>query len=105
MNGVSFTNSSVVGDFCIFNPMATIAHDCIVESFVYVAPGANISGNVHLCEGSFIGTGASLSQGKAVDRKLRVGSWSVIGAGAAVIHDVADGATVVGVPAKAVTRG
>ena len=45
--GARFTSGIAVGDFCIFNQNTTVAHDCRVESFVHVAPGANLSGNVH----------------------------------------------------------
>lgn len=43
---------------------------------------------------SLIGIGATVSPG------VTIGQWCVIGAGAVVISDVADSATVVGVPAR-----
>jgi acetyltransferase-like isoleucine patch superfamily enzyme len=44
-------------------------------------------------DGSFVGIGATLSDG------VHVGSGCLIGAGAVVIRDVPDGAVVAGVPA------
>jgi serine O-acetyltransferase len=44
----------------------------------------------------FIGAGARVLGG------IKVGNQAVIGANAVVIHDVADGVTVVGIPAKAI---
>ncbi|HEU67991.1 MAG TPA: sugar acetyltransferase, partial [Candidatus Acetothermia bacterium] len=41
-----------------------------------------------------VGVGASVIPG------VRIGAWSVVGAGAAVIRDVAPGSTVAGVPAR-----
>jgi len=45
-------------------------------------------------EGAFVGIGSCAVPG------VRIGAWSVIGAGAAVTQDVAEKTTVGGVPAK-----
>jgi acetyltransferase EpsM len=55
-----------------------------------------IAGEVTLGEGVFAGTGAIVIPG------LSIGRWSVLGAGAVAIRDAAEGAKLVGVPAKAV---
>ena len=57
--GVRFTNNIRVGHFSIFNLNATIGHDVASDDFVNVAPGACISGNVHLGAGCWVGTGAA----------------------------------------------
>lgn len=88
------------GNFGLYNLNCTIAHDCQIEDFVTVGPGANISGNVHLKEGCSIGTGAVVLQGRSTDDKLVIGSDAVIGAGAVVTRQVGDGLTVKGVPAR-----
>lgn len=80
-------------DGVIVNTGASVDHDCHIHAFAHVAPGARLAGNVELGEGAFVGVGASVTPGR------RVGAWSIVGAGAAVIRDVADGHTVVGVPA------
>jgi len=97
--GVRFTNSIAVGDFCIFNLNATVGHDTIIEDFVNVAPGACISGNVHLGARCWVGTGAAINQG-ASDNKLRVGADTVIGSGSVVIKSCESNAVYVGIPAK-----
>jgi serine acetyltransferase len=78
------------------NRHCNVSHDNVLEDFVTVSPGANLSGNVTLKQGSFIGTGASIIEGKTV------GAWAKIGAGSAVIEDIPDNATAVGVPATVV---
>ncbi len=97
--GVRMTNNILIGNFCVFNLNSTIGHDCIIEDFVNLAPGANISGNVHICEGAYIGTNASIIQGTD-SKKIRIGCYSVVGANAVVTNDVPDFTVVKGVPAR-----
>jgi sugar O-acyltransferase (sialic acid O-acetyltransferase NeuD family) len=97
--GVSFTNNIRVGDFTVFNRNATVGHDVIVEDFVHVAPGACISGNVHLGARCWIGAGAVINQGTA-GAKLLIGSDTIIGSGSVVIKTCEPNAVYVGVPAK-----
>ena len=97
--GVRFTTSIQVGDFCIFNQNATIAHDVVIEDFVHVAPSSTISGNVHLGSRCWIGAGAIVNQG-AEGTKLHIGADTVIGSGAVVIKPCESNAVYVGVPAK-----
>jgi len=96
--GVRFTNNISVGNFSIFNLNATVGHDVVVEDFVNLAPGVNISGNVILCAGSMIGTGASVNQGSN-ENKLIIGRGTSIGSGSVVLKDCTANATYVGVPA------
>lgn len=97
--GARFTCDISVGNFCIFNQNATIAHDCVVGNFVHVAPGANVSGNVLVNDGCWIGAGSVINQGK--DRKkLEIGRNAVIGSGAVVIEDCMPDAVYAGIPAK-----
>jgi sugar O-acyltransferase (sialic acid O-acetyltransferase NeuD family) len=100
-SGVRFTNSIKCGDFCIFNQNTTIAHDCAIGSFVHIAPGANISGNVDIEENCWVGAGAVINQGKP-DRKLKLGKNATIGSGAVVLGDCSPDATYVGVPSRRV---
>lgn len=98
--GVRFTNNIVMGNFGIFNLNATIGHDCIIEDFVNIAPGANVSGNVIIKKGAYIGTNAAILQGKSINSKITIGEYATVGAGAMVIKDVQDHTTVVGIPAE-----
>ena len=97
--GVRFSNTIAVGDFCVFNPNVTVGHDCLIESYVTVSPGATISGNVHLRACSYIGTGAAINQGQP-DVKLVIGSGTVVGSGAVVTKSCDDDAVYAGVPAR-----
>ena len=97
--GARLTCNIQVGDFCIFNLNATIGHDVIVDGFVNLAPGAHISGNVHIGSRCWVGTGAVVNQGKN-EVKLHIGSDTLIGSGAVVLKDCEANAVYVGTPAR-----
>lgn len=97
--GVRFTNNIEVGDFSIFNLNTTVGHDVIIERFCNTAPGANISGNVHLGTRCWVGTGAAINQGSSESR-LKIGHDTVIGSGSVVLKSCDSNAVYAGVPAK-----
>lgn len=97
--GARFTSGISVGDFCIFNQNTTVAHDCLVDSYVHVAPGANLSGNVHLKNGCWVGAGAVVNQGSHAEKRV-VGENTMVGSGAVIINDCEANAVYAGVPAK-----
>lgn len=84
-----------IGANAIVNTRAVVEHDCLVGRHVHVATGACLAGGVEVGQGAMVGAGSVVRQ------CLRVGAAAVVGAGAAVVADVPDGVTVVGVPAKA----
>ncbi len=83
-----------IGRCCIVNTRASVDHESELGDGVHVAPGATLAGCVQIAAGAFVGTGAS------VIPRCRIGRDAVVGAGAVVVRDVADGATVYGVPAR-----
>ena len=98
--GARMTNGILCGNFCVFNLNCTVGHDCIIEDFVTVSPGANVSGNVLLREGSYLGTNSCVLQGKSAVEKIAVGCYTTVGAGAVVTKSVPDHMVVKGVPAR-----
>lgn len=97
--GVRFTNNIKVGNFCIFNLNSTISHDVVIDDCVYVAPGAHVTGNVHIGTRTWIGTGVAINQGNE-GVKRQIGADTVIGSGAVVVEDCEPNAVYVGVPAR-----
>jgi UDP-perosamine 4-acetyltransferase len=83
-----------IGDHAIINTGAIVEHDCKVGAFAHLAPSSCLGGEVQMEEGCFLGLGAKVIPG------IRLGAWSIVGAGAAVIRNVPPGAKVGGVPAK-----
>jgi sugar O-acyltransferase (sialic acid O-acetyltransferase NeuD family) len=88
-------NPSVsIGKHCIINSGTIIEHDCKIEDFVHICPGASLAGGVEVGEGSMVGIGSTVIQG------IKIGKWATIGAGTVIVEDVPDFAVVVGVPGK-----
>ena len=97
-SGVTLTIGISIGSFSILNLNSTIGHDVVVDSFVSVMPGVNISGSVQVGSEIYIGANATLLQ------SIQLGRGAVIGAGAVVIHNVMEYDTVGGVPAKSIKK-
>jgi sugar O-acyltransferase (sialic acid O-acetyltransferase NeuD family) len=93
---VILTTDIAVGAFSTLNIDLTVGHDARIHDFVTLAPGVHVSGNVVLEEGCELGTGVNVVPG------VRVGGWSIVGAGATVASDIPANVTAVGIPAKAV---
>ena len=71
-----------------------MGHDCLIENFSCVGPGAILAGSVEIGCGVLIGAGA------VVLPNIKVGRNAVIGAGAVVTKHVLPGEIIVGNPAK-----
>lgn len=97
--GVRFTNNIKCGNFCLFNLNVTVAHDSIIGNFVSVMADVNISGNVYVCDGVYLGVDATILQGNNLI-KLTIGEDSIVGACALVTKDIPPGVTVIGIPAR-----
>lgn len=85
------------------NIYSYVAHDCVIGDFVTFAPSVHCNGNVHIGDGAYIGTGAILRQGTP-DKPLVIGAGAVVGMGAVVTKDVPPGVTVIGNPARIMSR-
>lgn len=79
---------------CIVNSNAVVEHDCKLARFVHICPNAAVAGGTIIGRGTWVGIGANVRQ------MLMIGADVLIGAGSAVVNDISQGTTVVGVPAK-----
>lgn len=94
MAGAVVQSGAVVGEGSIVNTSAVVDHDCVIGSFCHVAPGATLSGSVHLGAECHVGAGAVIIQG------VQIGPRAIIGAGAVVVRNHPGSATLLGVPAR-----
>lgn len=87
-----------VGKQVIINTGAQLGHDCVVDDFCHVAPGAILCGGVKLNRGVFVGAGAILVQG------IEIGENTTIGAGTVVTRSIPSNQVMVGNPAREVKK-
>jgi len=80
------------------NLNCVVGHDVELGEFATLSPSVDIMGGAKLGYQVFVGAGATILP------NVYVGDHAVIGAGAVVVRDVPDYATVVGNPAKAIKR-
>jgi len=89
---------AVLGRGCIVNTGATIDHDCVLADGVHLSPGAHLAGGVTVGHGAWIGIGA------CVRENVIIGEAVIVGAGAAVVDNIDADLTVIGVPAKPLSK-
>lgn len=88
--GVSIGNNTSIGSL--------ICHETKIGNSVFIAHGCNISGLITIEDGVFLGTGVTVLP------RLKIGKWSVIGAGTVIIRDVPPYSVVVGNPGKIIKQ-
>ncbi|MDY0781374.1 acetyltransferase [Tenacibaculum sp. IB213877] len=83
-----------IGSFVILNLSCTVGHDTVIDDLCAFMPSVNISGEVHIEEGVYVGTGAKIIN------LLEIGKNTIVGAGAVVSKSLPANCTAVGIPAK-----
>ena len=80
----------------ILNLGCTVGHDTIIGAYSAFMPSVNISGEVNIKEGVYVGTGAKIIN------QITIGEKTIIGAGAVVAKKLPSNCTAVGVPARVI---
>jgi sugar O-acyltransferase (sialic acid O-acetyltransferase NeuD family) len=97
-HGVNVSSNVAIGRFVKLNSLCNIMHDSIVQEFTTVAPNAVILGYVKIGRNCYIGANSTILP------KQQLGNRIMVGAGAVVTRDIPDDHTMVGVPARSVSR-
>ena len=84
-----------IGNYFMMNTCSTIAHHVIVEDAVFLSSGVNVGALINVKNRAYIGMGVTAMTGIK-----EIGQDTLIGAGAVLIKDVPDYATVVGNPGR-----
>lgn len=92
--GTIITCNIKIGKFVTLNLMCTVGHDTVIGDYSSFMPSVNISGEVHIEEKVYVGTGAKIIN------KLSIGTATIVGAGAVVSKSLPENCTAVGIPAK-----
>lgn len=100
---VTITSNVKIGAFFHANIYSYVAHDCVIGDFVTFAPSVKCNGNVVIDDHVYIGTGAAIIQGKQ-GKPLTIGRGAVVGMGAVVTKNVSPGVTVIGNPARPLSK-
>jgi serine O-acetyltransferase len=105
------TGQVSIGDPVVMRPGVYLPHGqvvidglIVIEKGTMIAPFVTIGLIAGNLQGPTIEPRVNIGTGAKILGPIRVGANSFVGANAVVIHDVAPGATVVGVPAHAVER-
>lgn len=87
-----------VGRHVLINSHAGVGHHAIVGDFAQLCPGVRVNGACRIDKGAFIGSNAIVHPG------LSVGEGAIVGAGSFVIRSVKPRHSVLGVPARIMSR-
>lgn len=82
----------------LIDSCVNVSHDATVSAGATIAPNATLAGGVTIEPDAFIGAGA------VVVDEISVGERAIVGAGAVVTDDVPNDTTVVGVPARKMSK-
>lgn len=94
MAGVIVNANAQIGDFCILNTKASLGHDSVMQNFSSLAPGVTAGGCLEIGECSAISIGAIVIQ------NIKIGAYTIVGAGSLVVKDIGSYKVAFGNPAK-----
>jgi sugar O-acyltransferase (sialic acid O-acetyltransferase NeuD family) len=101
--GTTISTDVRLGNFVIINANSYIGHDCTIGSYVTISPCVTVCGNVEIQNDVFIGANTSIIQGTPKS-KIQIGENSILGIGTNVLKSVSASRTLVGNPARDVTK-
>ena len=88
------TTNIKIGKHAILNRGNHIGHDCRIGDYFSIMPGAILGGSVNIGNEVYVGSCANVRE------KINIVSKAIIGMNAAVVKNIIEPGTYVGVPAK-----
>lgn len=87
-----------IGNGTIINKSCTISHDSALGNGSFISPSVTFCGDTKLGDSSFIGAGT------IVANEVSIGNRVVVGLGSVITNDIEDGLSVIGNPARIVSK-
>ena len=97
-DGARISVETTFGDFVYVGDDCVIGHDVSVADYAHIGTRCFVAGNVRIEEDALVHPMSSIAIG------IRIGKGATVGLGSVVFHDVPEGATVVGNPARKLER-
>lgn len=91
---VSLTTAVTIGSHVVVMPGVTLTHDDRIDDYATITAGVSLGGGVRVGRGAYLGMNASVRQW------ISIGRNATLGMGAALLEDLPEGETWVGVPAR-----
>jgi sugar O-acyltransferase (sialic acid O-acetyltransferase NeuD family) len=88
------TTNIKLGKHALLNRGNHIGHDCIIGDYFSMMPNAIVGGNVTIGDNAYLGSCSNIKE------KINITSNILIGMNAAVVKDITESGTYVGVPTK-----
>lgn len=88
------TTNIKIGKHAILNRLNQIGHDCTIGDYFSAMPGSIVSGNVKIGDLVYLGNNSTIKE------KVSINSQTKIGMNGAVVKNITDSGTYVGIPAK-----
>jgi UDP-3-O-[3-hydroxymyristoyl] glucosamine N-acyltransferase len=89
---------TTIGDGTKIDNLVHIAHNCVIGRNCLVIAHAELSGSVEVGDGAWVGPSA------CVREHLSIGAGALVGLGAVVVKHVQEGQTVIGNPARPLSK-
>ncbi|MCR4568370.1 MAG: hypothetical protein K5769_09980 [Pseudobutyrivibrio sp.] len=93
-SGVNISVNSSVGNFSIINIGSVIENDCVVDDYASVMCKTVVGSHSIISHHAYLGSNCTVTAHRTIGVEAQVGPGSV------VVNDIAEGTTVIGVPAK-----
>lgn len=95
--GTHIPSDLKIGSHVRVNYGAVFGHDCKIGDYSFVGINSSICATTNIGKGVCIGSGAVI-----INKNLKIGDWSTVGAGSVVTKDIEDNVVAYGNPCKVV---
>lgn len=92
------TTNIQIGKHAILNRGNQIGHDCRIGDFFSAMPSSVVGGNVSIGDGVYLGSCSNIKE------KITISNWVTVGMNGAVVSNLTQEGTYVGVPAKKIIK-